>query len=404
MSVRHDFPYPAYMVNPNLELMWASPSGRVLLGFADREMPEEFAERKLQRILLESEQPWALGLMRYHGKLVRAQYPQHDLAKLARYVPSEFIRHDGDPHDFIEVEGARYRLASLTFREGTLVVMAPEDLDFNEKLLGGRDVVIRAILGQQAPGVIDMAVLVADIQGSTQLCAEMSPKDYFRVIEEIWTETDAILRHYHARYGKHVGDGLFTYFMPEIGADYRVNALQCAIDMRDRLAEISAQWAFRRKWQHKLLFNIGLHQGSEWFGPIRMAGRHELVILGDTVNQAARLSELARSGRILCTKNVLGKLPRQHHADFTFGVSLFADDGRVRQFDQGYALVSKLVAQSPLGRELSSDRVAKIGDIHALSVTELRGRTELAAAEHKAGRVRPHEQNGHHEPVRGQHA
>ena len=404
--MKKDFPFPAYMVNPNLELMWISPSGRALLGLAELELPEEFAERKLQRILLDSEQPWALTLMRYHGKLVRAQYPSHDLARLARYVPGEFMRHDidGDTHDAVEVAGKHFRLASLSFREGTLVVLAPTEVDFNETTLGGRDVVIRGILGQQMPGVIDMAVLVADIQGSTQLCAEMAPKDYFGVIEEIWTETDAILRHYHARYGKHVGDGLFTYFMPEIGADYRINALQCALDMRERLTQISARWAKRKKWQHRLLFNIGLHQGSEWFGPIRMAGRHELVILGETVNQAARLSELARSGRILATKNVLGKLPRHHHADFSFGVTLYGEDGSPRKFDQGYAMVSKLVAQSPIGRELTADRVAKIGDIHALSVTELRGRTERGEADladlSRPGRAsRPHI-----EALGGQHA
>ena len=59
-------------------------------------------------------------------------------------------------------------------------------------LLARRDLVIRDLLRGRKPYMTPLAVLVADIQSSVKICAELPPEEYFELINQIWGTMEPI--------------------------------------------------------------------------------------------------------------------------------------------------------------------------------------------------------------------
>ena len=189
---------------------------------------------------------------------------------------------------------------AVYFREGILIIQAPSAEQDQELIhfLARRDQVIQDLLRQRLPVMTQLAVLVADLQSSVQICSELPPEEYFQLINQIWAELSPILRRYYGTSGKHVGDGVVHYFFPHPETNYLMNALACAHEIRSRMRSLSKEWQIKKNWARELYLNIGVHEGQEWLGTFQAANHIEFAVLGDTINHAARMSDLARNGSI----------------------------------------------------------------------------------------------------------
>jgi hypothetical protein len=187
-----------------------------------------------------------------------------------------------------------YRIYAVYFREGILIVHFPEGEQKNDLLhfLSNRDQVIQSLLSKHLPVLTPLAVLVADIQNSAKICSELPPDEYFALINEVWAATGKILSRYAGTHGKHVGDGVVYYFFPKNESNYLFNAVICSVHLRAAMREISAKWQLKKNWTRELQLNIGLHEGQEWLGSFQCANHIEFVALGNTINEAMRLSDL----------------------------------------------------------------------------------------------------------------
>jgi class 3 adenylate cyclase len=74
-----------------------------------------------------------------------------------------------------------------------------------------------------------------------------------------------------------------------------------AVAMRDRTAELSAQWKRRG---HDLQLGIGIATGYATCGEIGFDGRTEYTAIGTVVNLSARVCSIAAGGQILVTNKV----------------------------------------------------------------------------------------------------
>ena len=193
-----------------------------------------------------------------------------------------------------------YAAYATSFREGILVVIAPRGQNSDElrALLGRRDVVIRTLLSQRLPMLTDLVVLMADLQDSVKICSELPPDEYFELINKIWSTAGYIFRSYYGTYGKHVGDGMVYYFFPQPESNYIFNAAVCAMELKSAMARLSKEWQLRKNWTNELYLNTGLNEGQEWLGTFQTATSIESVILGETINHTARLSDMARFGQV----------------------------------------------------------------------------------------------------------
>ena len=232
-------------------------------------------------------------------------------------------------------------------------------------VLGRRDIVIRTLLSKRLPVVTDLAVIVADLQESVKICSELPPDEYFELVNKIWSTAGDIFRKYYGTYGKHVGDGMVYYFFPQPDSNYVMNAVVCAQELKTAMSKLSKEWQLRKNWINELYLNTGLNEGQEWLGTFQTATSVEFVVLGETINHTARLSDMARFGQVWATKNFMSKLPPEHRERVDFGIERVGADGQRMLVQSSYSRVSNVV-------DVESGRYVKLQDIAGLPVTEIR--------------------------------
>jgi class 3 adenylate cyclase len=268
---------------------------------------------------------------------------------------------------FTHPEHGDQRLISISFREGVLFTYVPKKADANQLLewLSQRDSVIRTLLSQRLPVLTPMVGMVADLQNSVRICAELPPEEYFQLINEIWTTLDPIFRKFYGAYGKHTGDGMVYYFFPQPDSNYLMNAIKCACEVRTTMKKISHAWALKKEWTNQLYMNIGLSEGEEWLGTFKTNTSYELVVLGETMNICGRLSDLARFGKVWATKNLVSKISAEERMTLDYGVTRTGLEEDVFVANS-YAQVSSLINKDDA-------KSNKLMDIASCSVTEIRG-------------------------------
>jgi hypothetical protein len=127
---------------------------------------------------------------------------------------------------------------------------------------------------------------------------------------------------------------------------------------------LSKSWQLRKNWGNELYLNTGITEGQEWLGTFETATSVELVVRGDTINQAARISDFARYGAVWATKSLIGKLPVAERARLRYGVRRKADNGQDLFVASSFSQVSSLLEQE-------GNRSEKLRDIATLPITEI---------------------------------
>ncbi len=380
--------HPAYMVNFNFELTWLNDAARRSVLGGIETLPSHTEARNIFRFLLQA----GAGeeLMRFHFSLVKRRAPNTGFFTLCKDAPAdrlgalERLYQETEPQPFQTIaealvsapdaQGRRvpHYLYAAQFREGILFVYTEggPGSDSLLALLARRDIVIRDLSRKRLPVLTNLAVLVADLQGSVKICSELPPEEYFELVNQIWTEMEPIFRRFYGTYGKHAGDGMVYYFFPQPDCSYVMNAVVAAHEMRDVMRRISKDWQLRKGWTNELYLNTGLNEGQEWLGVVQAASHVEFTVLGDTINHATRLSDFARYGATWSSKNFMGKLSTADRQRVKFGIRRSAEQGREIFVASTYATVGSLA-------DLSVGRNEKLKDIAAVPVTEI---VEVAAA------------------------
>lgn len=377
--------HPAYMLNQNFELVWINEAAQQRFFGGRLELPQTSEQRNLFRLLPVGRGEWG-SLLNFHIGIAKSRLSPDSFGNLCRgldpvaYARLQAAYLETDPLPLQPVvqsvvllpeadssgkERFHNTFASF-FREGIFIVMVPEAEQADEmlSLLARRDEVIRGLLRKRLPVLTDLAVLVADLQGSVKICSELPPEEYFELINEIWRVLAPTFRKFRGTYGKHVGDGLVYYFFPQPDSNYLANALGCAMEIRQEIQRLSKAWQIRKQWFNELYLNTGITEGQEWLGTYQSPTSVEFVVLGDTINQAARVSDFARHGSIWVTKSLISKLPVEERSRVVFGVRRKAPEGREVFVASSFSQMSTLLEQE-------GTRLEKLRDIATLPITEV---------------------------------
>lgn len=375
-----DIAFPAYMVNHSFELVWFNEAARDHIFRGLDKLPPTSEGRNLFRLLAAGGMATdTADLLRFHVGLAKGRLSPERFADGCHGVSPEAFTWLQDTYAATVAEppqpvldrlittanGVSRAYVSL-FREGIFIVLTPEDhgADSMLEFLARRDEVVRNLLQRRLPVLTDLAVLVADLQGSVRICSELPPDEYFSLINDIWAAMGPIFRKYHGTYGKHVGDGMVYYFFPQPDSNYLFNALACATEIREEIKHLSNRWQLQKNWLNELYLNTGITDGQEWLGTFRTTTSVEFVVLGDTINQAARISDFARFGGIWATKSLIGKLPQESRERVRYGVRRKADSGREVFVPTSFATVASLT-------DAAEDANCKLRDIATVPITEI---------------------------------
>ncbi|WP_156748226.1 adenylate/guanylate cyclase domain-containing protein [Mycobacterium sp. E3198] len=160
----------------------------------------------------------------------------------------------------------------------------------------GEDVARRALergteLGGQER---DVAVLFVDLVGSTQLAATRPPAEVVQLLNEFFRVVVDTVGKHGGFVNKFQGDAALAIFgAPIEHPDASGGALAAARELHDEILPVigSAE------------FGIGVSAGRAIAGHIGAQARFEYTVIGDPVNEAARLTELAKleSGHVLAS-------------------------------------------------------------------------------------------------------
>ncbi|MGO9925429.1 MAG: adenylate/guanylate cyclase domain-containing protein [Mycobacterium sp.] len=172
----------------------------------------------------------------------------------------------------------------------------------------GADVAHRAIQeGASLSGdVVEAAVLFIDLVGSTQLAESRPPQEVAEVLNDFFRiVVDAVDEH-HGLINKFAGDAALAVFGVPLRARQPASAaLATARALGTQLRQLPV-----------VDFGIGVSAGRVFAGNIGAENRYEYTVIGDAVNEAARLADLAKTAdrRILCSAAAIDRADEAERA------------------------------------------------------------------------------------------
>lgn len=140
-----------------------------------------------------------------------------------------------------------------------------------------------------------VTVLFADLTGFTRLSNRLDAEELHALLQRFFAEVDAAVRRFGGSIDKHIGDAVMAVFgAPVAHSDDPERAVRCALDIHTRLA------AFQPAQQS----HIGIASGQVLASETGSQAFTEYTVTGASVNLAARLQDLAKSGETLISDEV----------------------------------------------------------------------------------------------------
>ncbi len=148
----------------------------------------------------------------------------------------------------------------------------------------------------------EVTVVFLDLRGFTTFAETSEPEEIMGVLREYHAEMGRMILAHEGTLERFAGDGMMVFFNdPMPVPDPAARAVRMVLEMRDRLAELTAKW---RKRGFDLGFGAGIAQGFATIGAVGFEGRWDYGAIGTVTNLAARLCSEAKPGQILISQTV----------------------------------------------------------------------------------------------------
>jgi adenylate cyclase len=188
-----------------------------------------------------------------------------------------------------------------------------------------------------------VAALFVDIVGSTALATREKPERVVDLLNGFFATVVDVVNEHGGLVNKFEGDGALCVFgAPTERDDYAASALAAARDLSARLADATVLDAA-----------IGVSCGTAVAGNVGAEQRYEYTVIGDPVNEASRLCELAkhRPGRILASARTVDEAGEPESENWQI-------DGEVRLRGRAeptrLAFPAHLADEQPLGEQVTA--------------------------------------------------
>ena len=165
-----------------------------------------------------------------------------------------------------------------------------------------------------------VAILFADLAGYTRLSTRLDPEELQDVISEFFGIVDNAIIELGGTIDKHLGDGVMALFgAPTAHGDDSFRALRAAMEIQRRLAERNETSS------EALLVHIGIASGEVLAG----AETGEYTVIGDAVNLASRLSDIAEAEQTFISDEIYSECIDLVNAEAVHNLSIKGIDGTI---------------------------------------------------------------------------
>jgi len=140
----------------------------------------------------------------------------------------------------------------------------------------------------------EVTVLFTDIKGFTTYSEGHTPQEVVARLNEYLGEMVQIVEQHDGTVDKFIGDGIMVYWgAPLDQPNHAELAIECIRGMKKRMIELRAKWA--KEGVEPFFIRGGLQSGVVVAGNVGFEGKKmEYTVIGDTVNQSARLESTAK--------------------------------------------------------------------------------------------------------------
>mgnify|MGYP001818953855 CR=1 FL=1 len=158
----------------------------------------------------------------------------------------------------------------------------------------------------QGGAEVELAVMFADLRGSTEIAARMSPSAYTRLLNVYYGIAGGAVQASGGIVDKYLGDGVLALF---IRGFCDAEPTGVALESAARIVREVQDHGDPPADQRPLPVGIGLHFGTAYVGIVGQAGQPtNFTALGDAVHVAERVSSSAAAGELLVSDAAMSQL------------------------------------------------------------------------------------------------
>jgi PAS domain S-box-containing protein len=144
----------------------------------------------------------------------------------------------------------------------------------------------------------EVSILIVDIREFSALTEDMTPEEIVSLLNRFFQAITDIVFRYHGWVDKFMGDSLMALFgVPIYQEDSAFKAVSAALEIKKSLRTAGiCQYEER---ENEIQVGIGINTGPAVIGNMGSEHRVNYTAIGDAVNLAFRLQDMARKGEIL---------------------------------------------------------------------------------------------------------
>jgi class 3 adenylate cyclase len=159
----------------------------------------------------------------------------------------------------------------------------------------------------------EITVVFTDLRGFTAFGEAAEPEEAMGVLRDYHATLGAIVTRHDGTIEHFAGDGVMILFNDPVPVpEPELAAVRMALEMRDAVDKLSLNW---KKRGHDLGFGVGVANGYATMGAIGFEGRRDYGAIGPVCNLSARLCSEAKTGQILVSQRVYGRIEQSVNAE-----------------------------------------------------------------------------------------
>ncbi len=176
-----------------------------------------------------------------------------------------------------------------------------------------------------------MSVLFGDVRGYSAISEHWLPEDLVEILNGYFSVAAEVINRYEGVIDKYMGDAFMTEFNTTLNPqeDHVERAVRTALEIRAQIAAYQSSFAGERR----LHFSMGIHSGESVVGNIGTHFRKDYSVIGDAVNLAKRLQEIAEADQILVSQAVYDQVCGWANLRFVGDRQLKGRDSAVRVYE-----------------------------------------------------------------------
>ena len=148
-----------------------------------------------------------------------------------------------------------------------------------------------------------VTIFYSDIRGFTAMSEKMTPEQIYGQLNEYFEEMCKIVFEHGGYVDKFIGDCLMAVFSapdPRPGNIDAIEATESAFRQQERIIEMMTEW--QAAGRQIFTVGMGLNTGEVVMGNLGSSDRLNYTVIGDNVNTAARLYNVAKGGQTIISE------------------------------------------------------------------------------------------------------